>query len=53
MIGAYLGTDRAAIAIDGEASEASLESFAGMGAACHVVVPISFDAARLRRAGLP
>ena len=43
MIGAYLGTDRAAIAIDGEASEASLESFAGMGAACHVVVPISFD----------
>ena len=59
MIGAYIGTERVVIAIDGEGSEASLESFAGMSAACHVLVPISFDVAavadslaRLQQLGL-
>ena len=58
MLGAYFASDRVFIAIDGEVTESSLESFAGTGAACHVVVPISSDVtavadslARLRQLG--
>lgn len=58
MLGAYLGTDHVVVALDGQGSEASLESFAGMGTSCHVVVPIGFDVtsvanslARMRQLG--
>ena len=59
MIGAYFGTETVSIAVDGATSGAPLDSFAKSGAACQVVVPISFDVtavadslARLQQLGL-
>ena len=43
MIGAYLGTDNAVVAIDGNKCDGSLDSFAGSGSNYHAVVPISAD----------
>lgn len=43
MIGAYFGTETVSIAVDGATSAEPLDSFAKTGAACQVVVPISFD----------
>lgn len=58
-LGVHLGADSAVVAVDGERRECSLESFAGTGAACHVVVPVSVEVsavgdslARLRQLGL-
>lgn len=59
MIGAYFGTETVSTAVDGATSGAPLDSFAKSGAACQVIVPISFDVtavadslARLQQLGL-
>ena len=47
MIGAYLSTEHAIVAIDGKRLETSFESLADSGTACHTVVPINAEVASI------